>query len=94
MNKAKITITVPYDDIPHEVENLISRSKIKMHEIVDNFKDGSIADHKKTLENIQKAREQLILVDANLEDAYHILLGYMKAELDSKMPEQELKDES
>jgi len=84
MSNARITITVPYETIPNEVEKLISKSISKMSTIVENFRNGTIHDYNKVLQDIEENRKKLLLVDANLEDAYNILLGYLQNELKQK----------
>lgn len=88
MSNARITITVPYNEIPNEAEKLIHKSMSKMSSIVEALRSGITEDHKKVLEDIESARKKLVLVDANLEDAYHILLGYLKNELDLKQQKE------
>lgn len=89
MNNARISITVPYEEIPNEVEKLINKSMSKMFSIAEQLKNGTTDNHKKVLEDIENVRKKLLLVDANLEDAYNILLGYLQNELKKKQEKVE-----
>lgn len=87
---ARITLTVDYKDIPKESNYIIERSLSRIETVVECLKDAtSEEDVSKKLSAIERARQALILADANLEDGYQILLGYAKNELDLKTPKGE-----
>jgi hypothetical protein len=82
---ARITITVDYDSLPIEARSVLQRSLSRIDNVVECTEKAMAEDDlNKKLELIKKAREMLLLVDANLEDSYHIFLGYAKNELESK----------
>lgn len=92
MSNVRIKITISYDEIPNEVEKLIHKSMSKMFSIAESLKNGTTDNHGKVLEDIETARKKLVLVDANLEDAYNILLGYLQNELKVKEQKAETNE--
>lgn len=77
---AKMTITVPLDKINVKVAELIEQIANNMEEVQVSLTDISVCLHKeqdimKQIDNLDKCRKELALLDANIEDCYSVLIG-------------------
>jgi hypothetical protein len=89
----KITLTVDYKDVPKEADAIIFRALSRIKRVVDSLESArDIEDLSKKLEILEDSRQELIISDANMEDAYNILLGFAKHELQLKTPPEENND--
>jgi hypothetical protein len=87
---ARISISVDYKEIPSESNYIINRSLSRIETVVESIKQATSEDNiQRKLEIIDRARKELIMADANLEDSYQILLAYAKNELESVTPKGE-----
>ncbi len=80
---AKMIVTVPIDQIPAKVSELLSNISNKFHELSNTMEYSSrnIGDENDLLNetnNLDNMRKTLTLIDANIEDCYSILKGYIK----------------
>ena len=83
---AKMTITVPIDDIPQEVSRLLENISEKLKTIVDRTSNVTYnQDYSLVVSEIDDLRKQLSLIDMNYEDCYSVLLGYIKYQTDSRL---------
>jgi hypothetical protein len=83
---AKMTITVPIDDIPQEVGRLLENITEKIKTIVDRTSNLTYnQDYGLVVSEIDDIRKQLSLIDMNYEDCYSVLLGYIKYQTDSRL---------
>lgn len=76
---AKMTITVPINQIPKEVNKLLHCLSIKLEAICRDA-EQALSDndiHNKIIA-IDEIRKKLTLLDLNYEDCYNILSGYVK----------------
>lgn len=78
---AKMTITVPINQIPKEVDKLLYSLSIKLDSLI---KEAELVLSNDTIENkiivIDQIRKKLALLDLNYEDCQSILSGYLKYE--------------
>jgi hypothetical protein len=87
---AKITITVPIDDIPQEVSRLLENISERIKVIVDRTTNLTYnQDYNLVVSEIDDVRKQLSLIDLNYEDCYSVLLGYIKYQTDSRLSKLE-----
>lgn len=92
---AKITITVPIDQIPKEVDKLLYSLFLKLESICNDanriLTDNNINNK---ISAIDSVRKKLALLDLNYEDCYSILVGYSKylSEKDINSIEQDIHD--
>jgi hypothetical protein len=88
--RVKLSYTVEFDDVPQIVNDKMKEiggalEKCGMAVKPDLWEDDTLLGR---LENIDRVRKQLALLDAQLEDCYSILAGYNKALAESKLPSQ------
>jgi hypothetical protein len=90
---AKMTITIPVDDIPQEVSRLLENISEKLKIIVDRTSNLTYnQDHGLVVSEIDDIRKQLSLIDMNYEDCYSVLLGFIKYQTDSRINKLENKN--
>lgn len=89
----KIALTVDYEDVPREADAIIGRALSRAEKVVDLLQVARNTDDMlKKIEMLESIRQQLISVDANVEDGYNIYLGYTKHELQDKTHSEENND--
>lgn len=89
----KITLTVDYAEVPKEADAILGRALSRNDKVVESLMLArNTEDTNKKLEILENVRKQLILIDANIEDGYNILLGYAKHELELKTPPEDNND--
>lgn len=88
---AKITLTVPVEKIHEKVAEILHNVAHDIEQLRDTTSDvandvANKSDIMKQIEVIDRCRKHLALLDANLEDCYSILLGYVtyKTKIDDK----------
>lgn len=92
---AKMSITVPIDQIPKEVDKLLYSLLIKLETLC---KDANQALGDRDIDNkiyaIDSIRKKLTLLDLNYEDCHSILVGYSKylSEKNNSSIEQDIHD--
>jgi len=90
---AKMTITLPVEDIPQEVSRILENINEKLKRITEQTSNISYSqDHNLVASEIDDIRKQLSLVDLNYEDCYSVLLGYIKYENDKRLKEISKKE--
>lgn len=92
MKNAKISITIPIDNVPKEIQSIMLRSLLRLSDIVDTLKKQNYSNLYILMQDIENVRKEITLADANLEDSYNILLGYLKTNIDEKV--EHLQDNS
>lgn len=93
---AKMTITLPVDDIPQEVSRILENITEKLKKITEQTSNISYSqDHNLVISEIDDIRKQLTLLDLNYDDCYSVLLGYVKYQTDNRIKKiEESKQES
>lgn len=93
---AKMTITIPIEDIPQEVSRILENITEKLKKITEQTSNLIYSqDHILVISEIDDIRKQLTLLDLNYEDCYSVLLGYVKYETDMRIKKvEENKQES
>lgn len=90
---AKISITIPIEDIPQEVTRILENIVEKLKIIGDKTSNLSYnQDHNLVVSEIDEIRKQLNLIDMNYEDCYSVLLGYIKYQTDKRLNELNKKE--
>jgi hypothetical protein len=84
---AKITITVPVEKLHFKVAEIVEKVASELENTSIDLTGASKqivnqSDLLKQMEEIDKARKNLALLDANLEDCYSILNGLIKYKTD------------
>jgi hypothetical protein len=78
---AKITLTVPMEKIPREVNRLLDDVAMELEDLLYTTKEcASSDDILGKIQVIDNIRKRLSSVDFTYEDCYTILLGYAKYE--------------
>jgi len=89
---AKMTITLPVEDIPQEVSRILENISEKLKRISEQTSNISYnQDHSLVISEIDDIRKQLTLIDLNYEDCYNVLLGYVKYQTDTRIKATEQK---
>jgi hypothetical protein len=89
----KITLTVDYADVPKEADAIVGRALSRVNKVLDSLVMArSTEGINQKLKILEEARQDLILIDANIEDGYNILLGFAKHELELKTPPEDIDD--
>ena len=90
---AKITITLPVEDIPQEVSRILENITEKLKTITEQTSNITYSqDHNLVISEIDDIRKQLTLLDLNYEDCYSVLLGFIKYQTDSRINKLEAKN--
>jgi hypothetical protein len=90
---AKMTITLPIEDIPQEVSRLLENICEKIKTISERTSNLTYnQDHGLIVSEIDDIRKQLSLIDLNYEDCYSVLLGFIKYQTDSRINKLEAKN--
>lgn len=85
---AKVTFTVPMSQIPAEIQRQLNVLSDKLERLTNATRDiVSLQDHVKLLNGIDDIRKDLTVVDANFEDCYSIVIGYLKYQAEIRMRE-------
>lgn len=83
---AKVTLTVPMNQIPEEIQRQLNVLCGKLQTLSIKTRDiVSLEDHVKLLNGIDDIRKDLTVVDANFEDCYSIVIGYLKYQAEIRM---------
>lgn len=83
---AKVTLTVPMNQIPAEIQRQLNVLSGKLQSLAAATQlTLSLQDHVKLLNGIDDIRKDLTVVDANFEDCYSILIGYLKYQAETRM---------
>lgn len=83
---AKVTFTVPMNQIPAEIQRQLNVLSDKLERLSNATRDiVSLQDHVKLLNGIDDIRKDLTVVDANFEDCYSIVIGYLKYQAEIRM---------
>lgn len=83
---AKVTLTVPMNQIPEEIQRQLNVLCGKLQSLSIKTRDiVSLEDHVKLLNGIDDIRKDLTVVDANFEDCYSIVIGYLKYQAEIRM---------
>lgn len=91
---AKITITVPLEEIPNEVSKILENISERLKTIVEKTNNCTYnQNYTDVIEEIDHIRKQLNLIDLNFEDSYNVLLGYIKYQTDLKMKDFKKSEE-
>jgi len=91
---AKMTITLPVEDIPQEVSRILENISEKLKRILEQTSNISYnQDHSLVVSEIDDIRKQLTLIDLNYEDCYNVLLGYVKYQTDTRIKATEQKSQ-
>ena len=78
---AKIIFTYPVETIDTQCKNMIADVNARLRTIVKNLKQSTKKSHlPEIMEDINSVRNELILVDTNLEEVYNILEGLVNYE--------------
>jgi glutamine synthetase type III len=78
---AKIIFTYPIETIDMQCKNMIADVNDRLRTITKNLKQSSKKlSLPEIMEDINSVRNQLILVDTNLEEVYNILEGLVNYE--------------
>ena len=77
---AKITITIPIEDVPLKVAKMLYDISTELTELSNTVNGVSNSvmkeeDLMKQLELIDSHRKKMALLDANLDDCYSVLVG-------------------
>lgn len=83
---AKVTLTVPMNQIPAEIQRQLNVLSGKLQSLSTATQlNASLQDHVKLLNGIDDIRKDLTVIDANLEDCYSIVIGYLKYQAEIRM---------
>lgn len=83
---AKITLTVPMENIPKEVERILKSISVNLDGLrSETFRAAEMDDLVGLMNQIDDLRKSLTLLDANYEDCYSILVGYMRYQAETRM---------
>ena len=92
---AKITLTVPMDKIPQEVHRILNQISKELAGLSEDTKNITcLHDSVKLLSHIEKYRSVLTLLDANYDDCYSVLVGYLKFQTETRMRESKQSTET
>jgi len=98
MATAKIQYTIQLENLPSEVKNTLIKLASKADRVSDllqSFAEKEF-DAIKLAKDLEVARQELALLDANLDDCYSILSGYARYEAQqlelTKIKKQEFQE--
>jgi hypothetical protein len=92
--QAKITYTVNVDDIPQEVNKLLSDATISLNDAFSIKINPTQDTLLQSIKSIEILRKKLLDIDTRLSDCYSILVSYNKAIADSFIQENEIASNS
>ena len=76
----KISYTVPFEEVPKRVSNLLIENRNTVEEIAEIINQINVSDSNilTALSTIDSLRKKLFKIDTQLGDCYSILAGYNK----------------
>lgn len=91
----KISYTVPFDQVPETVTELMRQSCNNLQATGEKLKINAFDEREESplekMKRIDEVRKQLSTIDLLLEDCYTILAGYNKALADMHMPKHRME---
>ena len=80
----KISYTVPFEEVPNRVQDLLLENRNKVEDIATRINQINIDSTNvlSVIKSIDQIRKMLFQIDSQLADCYSILSGYNKAMAD------------